>query len=254
MPPDPELTPEEEQVRRLLADARHTEPIPDEVATRLDRVLTDLAGERRDAERTARSVAVAADLAAARRRRTARNLLVAAAAIVALGFGLNSVDLTVSGGDADGGGSSDAVAGDAAPEAAQAERSGPDRDESPAPTSGLESSEDELSGALAHGAAPVRLSSDRFGAQVRRLHTTARTITMNDSASASTDGLFSLTRTPLRSGCSTRDWGEGLLVPVRYDGQLGAVIFRKASGETQVVDLFLCGSDEPARSITLPVR
>ena len=42
---DPELTPTEEQVRRLLADARHTEPMPDDVAARLDGVLADLPDE-----------------------------------------------------------------------------------------------------------------------------------------------------------------------------------------------------------------
>ena len=42
--PLPELTPEQEsEVRRLLAEARHDEPIPAEVADRLDRVLADLA-------------------------------------------------------------------------------------------------------------------------------------------------------------------------------------------------------------------
>ena len=41
---DRDLTPaEEERVRRLLADARHTEPMPDEVVARLDGVLADLA-------------------------------------------------------------------------------------------------------------------------------------------------------------------------------------------------------------------
>ena len=34
---DPELTPaQERRVRRLLADARHDEPVPDDVAARLD--------------------------------------------------------------------------------------------------------------------------------------------------------------------------------------------------------------------------
>ena len=42
---DPDLTPAEEQVRRLLADARHDEPMPDDVAERLDRVLADLHDE-----------------------------------------------------------------------------------------------------------------------------------------------------------------------------------------------------------------
>ncbi len=254
MPHDPELSPSEEQVRRLLADARHTEPLPDEVADRLDRVLAGLAGERRDGDHADRSAAVAADLAAARRRRTARNLLVAAAAVVAIGYGLNSVDLTVSGDD-DGSAATADSGGDAAgvPSAAQAEGDGPAREELSAQSPGaFEADKDGGTGSLAYGA-PVRLSADRFGAQVRRLHTSTRTMALADSADAPVDGLFSLGRS-LRPGCPTTGWGTGLLVPARYDGRLGAVIFRKAKGETQVVDLFLCGNDEPTRSITLPVR
>lgn len=259
MPHDPDLTPVDEQVRRLLADARHTEPLPDDVAARLDRVLTDLAGERRDADHADRSVAVATSLAAARRRRTARNLLVAAAAVVAIGYGLNSVDLTVSGGDEDSAATADS-GGDAAevPSGASAEREGAQRDElkgdaaAESPGAFEADRDGGVTGSLAYGV-PVRLSSDRFGAQVRRLHTNTRTMALADSFDAPTDGLFSLGRS-LRPGCPTIGWGTGLLVPARYDGRLGAVIFRAAKGETQVVDLFLCGNDEPTRSITLPVR
>ena len=41
---------------------------------------------------------------------------------------------------------------------------------------------------------------------------------------------------------------------VRYDGQRGVLVYRPVKGDTQVVDLYLCGSDDPARSITLPQR
>ena len=44
--PLPELTPEQEsEVRRLLAEARHDEPVPADVAARLDDVLADLTRE-----------------------------------------------------------------------------------------------------------------------------------------------------------------------------------------------------------------
>ena len=43
---DEALTPaQEERVRRLLADARHTAPMPAEVADRLDAVVRELAAE-----------------------------------------------------------------------------------------------------------------------------------------------------------------------------------------------------------------
>ncbi|HQR28731.1 MAG TPA: hypothetical protein PLP61_16930, partial [Nocardioides sp.] len=44
---EPELTPEQEdRVRGLLAEARHTAPLPADVAARLERVLADLGEER----------------------------------------------------------------------------------------------------------------------------------------------------------------------------------------------------------------
>jgi len=42
------------------------------------------------------------------------------------------------------------------------------------------------------------------------------------------------------------------VVAVRYAGSRGALVFRRPRGDTQVVDLYLCGRDEPTRSITLP--
>jgi hypothetical protein len=42
------LTPEQEEVRRLLADARHVDPMPDDVVDRLDQVLAGLATESGD--------------------------------------------------------------------------------------------------------------------------------------------------------------------------------------------------------------
>ena len=79
--------PEIDAVRRLLADARHTEPMPADVAARMDDVLADL---RRAHGRTSAPTRpesgtdpapCVASLAAQRRRRAA-GLLVAAAAIV----------------------------------------------------------------------------------------------------------------------------------------------------------------------------
>ncbi len=77
--PDQTLTPEQDaRVRRLLADARHTDPMPGDVVARLDRVLAGLADE------PARAATV---VRLADRRRRATRLLVAAAAVVAVGFG-----------------------------------------------------------------------------------------------------------------------------------------------------------------------
>lgn len=82
--PNRDLTPaEEEQVRRLLADARHRAPVPEEVAARLDDVLTRL-----QAERAATDGPTTDELASRRRRRRLGAGLLAAAAVVVAGVSL----------------------------------------------------------------------------------------------------------------------------------------------------------------------
>lgn len=68
-------TPDEELVRRLLADARHDAPMPADVVARLDDVLEGLADERR--------ATVPARRHGPRRRRWATALVAAAAVVVA---------------------------------------------------------------------------------------------------------------------------------------------------------------------------
>ena len=215
--PDPDLTPPEEQVRRLLADARHDQPMPDDVADRLDRVLADLQDESR---RTPAPV----DLAARRRRRIARNLLVAAAAVVVLGVGISRVDL--GGGDADGGGSSDSAA--SAPESAARDS------EAGGDAAGLHS--------LVRGR-PLVLSSEDFDQQARRavLHPP---LSSGDAA---------LGPEAARPWCDDPAWGLGTRIPVRYDGARGVLVVRKPVGAAREVDLYLCGDADPTRSTTVPV-
>ncbi|MDI6910155.1 hypothetical protein [Nocardioides sp.] len=240
MPDDPELTPQEERVRRLLADARHTEPMPDDVVARLDGVLADLRRDPVDAERPARLPAAPApaDLAGARRRRTVRNLLVAAAAVVAVGVGLNEADLTVSGGAEDSGAGSGAGAGAQSAPAGEADQPAADGADS-----------------FLRDQAPVRLTSERFGPQVRRLQAAERSAALYGTTTSQSDAKPERNELDaIRASCSTEGWGAGRRVAVRYDGDLGALVYRRAHGETQVVDLYLCGSDQPTRSITLPAR
>jgi len=228
-----DLTPEEEQVRRLLADARHSEPMPEDVAARLDEVLAGLREHPAPVVRTAPS---GADLDAARRRRRVRSWVLAAAAVVVLGVGFNQVDWTgLSAGDGDSA-SSDAVPDSAAGAEAPAESTEEDRD---------------------LRTAVRRLSSERFGEEVELLRATRATLSSDQAplAASRPDGLdvFQDGEAEYSVVCDLGRLGLGRAVPVRYDGERGWLVFRVPEGDTQVVDLYLCGRDEPTRSVTLPV-
>ncbi|MDH2412808.1 hypothetical protein [Nocardioides sp. CER19] len=80
-------TPDEELVRRLLADARADEPMPADVAARLEGVLDDLAAERRE-QSAATPLRRAHPVGRRRRWATA---LVAAAAVVVGGVSLRAL-------------------------------------------------------------------------------------------------------------------------------------------------------------------
>ena len=220
---------EDEQVRRLLADARHTEPLPPDVADRLDGVLADLREDR-----PLRPTVT--DLAAARRRRRARTMLLAAAAVVVVGIGIGLV--AGPGSDDD---SADSVTSSDAGGSAATER------EEPSPADGF------MSGDAAAESAPdptsesaARVDSRSFGTRVLQLRQ-QRAVLDRDLDS----GAF-LTQSKAR--CIGRDAGAGAAVPIRYDGTPAVLIYRPPRGDTQVVDLYLCGRDEVVRSITLPAR
>lgn len=234
MTPD-DLTPEEEQVRRLLADARHSEPIPDDVAARLDEVLTGLQEHPAPVVRTSSS---GADLDAAHRRRRVRSWVLAAAAVVVLGVGFNQVDWNgLSAGDGDSA-STDAGAEIAAEAEAPAAAEATDGDRN-------------------LRTAVRRLSSERFGEEVELLRATRATLTSDQAplAASQSDGLDVLEDGEAEYSvvCDLGRLGPGRAVPVRYDGERGWLVFRVPEGDTQVVDLYLCGRDEPTRSVTLPV-
>ena len=230
---------DDEQLRRLLAEARHTEPMPGDVADRLDRVIDDL----RTAAPESTEAPPVVDLAAARRRRNVRSWLVAAAAVAVVAVGINQADFSgLSAGDS----------ADSTSAGGRAERAPDDhlqqREHARAPDP------DSRSESYAWRA-PVPISSERYGKDVRRAErvrvTAARALQGGVTTSSDPDGSPTGDFWSARS-CSTKAWGSGRLVPARYDGRLGGLVFRKAAGQTQVVDLFLCGSDEPSRSITLP--
>ncbi len=226
---DPELTPDQEaRIRRLLAEARHADPVPGDVAARLDRVLAGLA--QADGQ--------VVDLAVRRRRRRVGGLLLAASAVVVAGIAVGQFtgDDASSRGEAaetpasqrqeaKSGGQNDAAAPEAAPS-----------DEVPSTSSSTAA----LPDTLVEKVPPV--STRHFARDVARYRSLSRA--EKDSRYQSTSDFV----------CEPADWGAGRLVPVLADGRPAVLVYRPPRGDSQVVDLLQCGSGDVLRSTTLPLR
>lgn len=234
---DEQLSPAEEEVRRLLADARHTEPMPPEVVARMDRVLAGLSTEP---VRTA----TVTDLAT--RRRRVAGLLVAAAAVVVVGIGLGQVlGSGFSGGDADQATSADEAA---APEAGQdADRQG-DRGAG-ADEPGTTSS--ETARGAANGLELERLRPDSLRRDAMSL-ASSYAVTDNHAEVPELHAYLDSADLAVGTICRTDAWGSGTFVPVRYGRTPAVLVLRKPQGATRVADVYLCGSTAPIRSVTLP--
>jgi hypothetical protein len=224
--PSDELTPEQEEVRRLLAEARHVDPMPDDVVDRLDRVLAGLATESGD-DRVAAPAASVVSLAS-RRRHRAKTALVAAAAVVAVGIGLGQVI----GDGVGGGGGADSTAASSA----QERESSADLD-ARADSEYLVVTE------------PLPVRPEHFSSDVRRIRGGLRSL-VTDQTSKSPPALSS---SPSEDyACAAASSGPGALVPVRYGSRRGVLLFEPVRGDSQVVELFACGNAEALRSVTLP--
>ncbi len=229
---DPELTPQqEEHVRRLLAEARHDEPIPSDVGDRLDRAL---AGLSRDEPATAGQAPVI-DLAARRRRRNAAALLAGAAAVIVAGFGIGQV-IDV------GGSSSDDAAGGSAAEPVN-------RDQADDSVSSAEAG-DGSGGEVASPPAldtdqPLELSSKHLARDVNAQ--------LSDAAAAS-GNLQSSPRTLKSFVCATAApsaYGVGEFFPAYYDGIPAVLAVRPPTGTTRKADVLECGTATELGSVTL---
>jgi hypothetical protein len=264
---DANLTPEQEaDLRRLLAEARHDDPMPENVAARLDRVLAQLAAGDSELD-PARVVELAS-----RRRRKASTLLVAAAAIIAIGVGIGHV-MPI--GDSTGSDSTSSAAADTAREKSSAEALLSDQagygvlpQSAPDPGSRL-----------------TAVSSMHFTADVRRVSRRVVVHEVNnsslDSVRGDAEGLNGAAptsgdapeldrggsaqsynsaagangaRAPRASDydCAPAVWGPGRLMPVMYDGEPAVLAFRRPTGDSRVVDLLECGTGDILRSVTLP--
>lgn len=236
---DDQLDPRDAEVRRLLADARHTDPVPEDVVARLDRVLADLATEPS-------RVRPVTDLATRRRRVT--RILVAAAAVVVVGVGVQQVVSPRGGSDSTDGpattslreeGGDNQDAGSSEPGTATSDEQVPGSTES-SPLDGI------IAGVPESGEADlVRLRPRHFADDV------AGHATFGNARGARVGGR-AMAFDAAGVACRADAWGRGTFVPVRYGRTPAVLVFRRAMGDTQVADLFLCGATEPERSVTLP--
>ncbi len=232
------LPPEQEAVRRLLADARHDAPTPPEVVTRLDEALASLHAER--VAGPAADIAPVVDLGARRRRLAGVGLLAAAAVVVAgvaLGQGLPGTS---------GGASDSAAGGDAATSQRDLadDSSGNNLDSGGAAESQEMAPQSRKSGTPAPLAAYPTLSSDDsdLDEEVLGLRSSAY------DASAPQASMSAERQTD----CDQGGTGRGRRVLAEVDGQAGVVVFRRAVGAAQQVDLYVCGDPQVVRTLTLP--
>ena len=229
--PSDDLSAEHAEVRRLLADARHDEPMPDAVVARLDRVLAGLAEE---------PVRTAPVTQLATRRRRATGLLLAAAAVVAIGVGVSQV-VESGTGSADSLTTADRAESDDDTSAAGEAEAEPQEDaaEAPEPADGSTASQDQ---GARHGRF-ARLTREQYGDEVAELLS---------QRSSTLDGAGLSARAAAGATCLSDSWGAGTFLPARYEGVPAVLVFRRPRGDTQVADLFLCGESAPVRSVTLP--
>jgi hypothetical protein len=227
-----ELTPQQEdQVRRLLAEARHDDPIPADVADRLDRALVALSRDEPDVPGRAGVV----DLAARRRRRNAAALLAGAAAVIVAGFAVGQA-VDVSGSDSDAGSANESVARDQS------------SDQSGGQSSGLAGSPEpgEDAGGELAAAPPLQLSSKHL----------ARDLTEQLPAAASGNSTRDTAPEALRSfGCATAPpaaYGPGTFFAAYYDGLPAVVALRPPTDRTQQADVLECETGAKLSSVTLP--
>ena len=228
--PESSDPPEIAEVRRLLADARHTDPMPDDVTARMDDVLARL-GDETPAGTVAGSRAApgAAEVVpiAARRRRRVAGLLVAAAAGVVGGVAV-APHLT-------GGGSSGSPATSAQENAGSASQ-GDLGNSGGAQQPKAQDSQQVKSSRIRNGRLVVR--PQHFSADA--LH--GRSLLQRRSASSSFDTAQRCTAVPRHAHA----------LAAEYQHAPATLVYRRAEGGSQVVDLYVCGSARPIRSTTLP--
>jgi hypothetical protein len=216
--------PEVEEVRRLLADARHTAPMPADVAARMDAVLAGLRSEEAPGSPVDRPTEVV-PLAPHRRRRAA-TLLVAAATIVVGGVVVAQQLPSGTSASETGASSAQDAGGVRSPEATTFGNSGGDV-----------SKRAHARPLVRHGRVvvhPRRFASDALAGR-----------TLLTQPGTASDRLEVVR-------CAAVPTGDGTVLGATYRQAPAALVYRRPSGNSQVVDLYVCGSANPVRSTTLP--
>lgn len=229
----------DEEVRRLLRQARHDEPLPPDVAARLDDVLADLVAERS----TSGEAATVTPIASARRRRRTASLVLAAAAVVVAGVGIGQV---ISSGSGPGSGSDSHDAVVAQDREQEPRETSVEGDTAPAPSAterdalGDDSNPYDSSAPPHNSAAPglPEVSSSTLADDLL-----AARLQVSPGASLLKDRM---------AGCAVPEAGGGTWLSVLLDGEPALVVFRAPGGGHQRADVYPCGSDEPIRSVRLP--
>jgi hypothetical protein len=228
------LPPEQEAVRRLLADARHDGPPPPEVLARLDDTLASLVAERAGPDTSPGRVV---DIGS-RRRRVAGIGLLAAASVVVAGVALGQV-LPRGGGD-----SNDSSAGSAS-----------DSSLAEAPTS-----EDDggTEGGDSAGAAedPGTMSSELAPDAKRPLTDAPRLSSVDDDfldqqlialrpMAAARSQVQDPGEAAVLGDCLMAGIGPGRRAYTTLDGVAVVVVYAPPSGDAQRVAVFECGVGHP---------
>jgi hypothetical protein len=228
-------TPEVAEVRRLLADARHVDPMPDDVVSRMEDVLAGLATSEppRPIERDG------VVLIDARRRRRAAALLVAAAAIVVGGVVI--APHLSRGGPSSAGSTADA-AGGAAPDSTKGSPPG----EALVPQTNDDSANSTNGGDTLRPAQSLQVRDGRVVIRPRRF--SADALLSRHLLTPATADQFALKAVRSCPDVPT----QADLVAAEYQRAPAALVYRRAQGGSQVVDLYVCGSPRPVRSTTLP--
>jgi hypothetical protein len=222
-------TAETAAVRRLLAEARHTEPMPVDVATRMEAALAGLSTERAPREHVV--------TIAPHRRRRVGALLVAAAAVV-VGAVTLGPHLPSSPSSSERSASGGSAASENNLDAGSAPASSPAAGSSVAPHSTPASGRAQV-----HAGRVVvhdrRFASDALGARA-----------LLERSSTQSSGSTQDTETDLLRDCADVPRTSETL-PATYQRAPAALVFRAPEGSTQVVDLYVCGNPDPIRSTTL---